>query len=662
MDEDFDDDFDDDIREVPSHTPDFRTELAEELSRLAPEAVADGKIDVEKLRELLDEDSADDGRERFGLMWPGKSRALKAAQAPTTATLVPDREASKDWETTGNVFIEGDNLEVLKILQKHYHGKIKMIYIDPPYNTGNDFIYPDNYKEGLQTYLEWTKQVAEDGKKLSSNPESAGRYHSNWLNMMYPRLKLARNLLTDDGLALISIDDVEQAGLVQMVREVFGEANFLASVARVSKKTSNKGTHFAPSKDFVVAAARDVTRLQPLMAEVSTEYKDRFKEQDERGFFATVGLYQASLDPLRGCTNQRYWVEAPDGTYVIPPGPNVPSTIADGENRPPESRNDKVWRWSYTSYLAQKNLLVFKKTRNSPLQTPGGAQAEWNVYTKYYLEDRIQDGIRPRDFIEDATNDVGTKAIISLGLGQFFDFAKPPQLISKFLTWTNDRNALVLDFFSGSATTAHAVMQLNAEDGGSRRHVQVQLPEPVDPDSEAGKAGFGTIADIARERIRRAGEKIREEFSEQLAGREAPLDVGFRSYKLSDTSFVKWRETSAAEQNALEQRLAGLRGSADDDASPEMLLTELLLKQGYSLTESVSEVEIAGLKVWSVADGALLAVMDEHLKPSLEQLRAVVEAGPVRLVILEDVLAGDDQLKTNLVQHAKTHGVELWSA
>jgi adenine-specific DNA-methyltransferase len=205
-------------------------------------------------------------------------------------------------------------------------------------------------------------------------------------------------------------------------------------------------------------------------------------------------------------------------------------------------------------------------------------------------------------------------------------------------------------------------MQLNAEGGGSRRHIQVQLPEPVDPESEAGKAGFGTIADIARERIRRAGEKIKEEFAEQLAGREAPLDVGFRSYKLSDTSFVKWRETSAAEQNALEERLAGLRGSADDDATPEMLLTELLLKQGYSLTESVSEVEIAGLKVWSVADGALLAVMDEHVKPSLEQLRAVVEAGAVRLVILEDVLAGDDQLKTNLVQHAKTHGVELWSA
>jgi adenine-specific DNA-methyltransferase len=243
-----------------------------------------------------------------------------------------------------------------------------------------------------------------------------------------------------------------------------------------------------------------------------------------------------------------------------------------------------------------------------------------------------------------------------------FDNPKPVGLLRRIVQLGCPAAGIVLDFFSGSATTAHAVMQLNAEDGGSRRHIQVQLPEPVDPESEAGRAGFVSIADIARERIRRAGEMIKEECADEIALRETPLDVGFRSYKLSDTSFVKWRETSAVEQNALEQRLAGLRGSADDDATPEMLLTELLLKQGYSLTESVSDIEIAGLNVWSVADGALLAITDEHTKPSLEQLRAVVEAGAVRLVILEDVLAGDDQLKTNLVQHAKTHGVELWTS
>ncbi|MDK8761186.1 site-specific DNA-methyltransferase [Corynebacterium pseudodiphtheriticum] len=217
------------IKEVPGSSPEFRTELAEQIAELVPEAIADGKIDVEKLKELLEGDASDTS-ERFGLFWPGKKRAMRAAQTPTTATLRPDKENSKDWDATKNVFIEGDNLEVLKILQKHYHGKIKMIYIDPPYNTGNDFVYPDNYKEGLETYLAWSKQVNEDGKKLSSNSESEGRYHSNWLNMMYPRLKLARNLLTNDGVIFVSIDDHEVAQLRRIMDEIFGETNFVAQI------------------------------------------------------------------------------------------------------------------------------------------------------------------------------------------------------------------------------------------------------------------------------------------------------------------------------------------------------------------------------------------------------------------------------------------------
>ena len=223
----------DEIYETPSTTPNFQTELAAQLADLVPEAIADGKVDVEKLKELLDGDVAD-GSERFGLFWPGKKRALRAAQEPTTATLKPDFDNSKDWDTTQNVFIEGDNLEVLKILQKHYHAKIKMIYIDPPYNTGNDFVYPDNYKEGLDTYLEWTRQVNEEGKKLSTNADTEGRYHSNWLNMMYPRLKLARNLLTEDGVIFISIDQHEHDNLRRVCAEVFGEGNVLGSVSVVN--------------------------------------------------------------------------------------------------------------------------------------------------------------------------------------------------------------------------------------------------------------------------------------------------------------------------------------------------------------------------------------------------------------------------------------------
>src|SRR5690554_7736816 len=246
----------DEIYETPSTTPNFRTELAAQLAELVPEAIADGKVDVEKLKELLDDDVAD-GSERFGLFWPGKKRAMRAAQEPTTATLKPDFENSKGWDTTKNVFIEGDNLEVLKTLQKHYHAKVKLIYIDPPYNTGKDFVYPDNFKEGLDTYLEWTRQVNEEGKKVSTNADTEGRYHSNWLNMMYPRLKLARNLLTEDGVIFVSISDNEFAQLYRMMTELFGEDNFIETFVWQSIfRPSNMSRRVRRNAEYIVCFAR----------------------------------------------------------------------------------------------------------------------------------------------------------------------------------------------------------------------------------------------------------------------------------------------------------------------------------------------------------------------------------------------------------------------
>ena len=279
-----------DINETPSTTPDFRTELAAQLAELVPEAIADGKVDVTKLTELLAEDAGSES-ERFGLFWPGKRRALKAAQEPTTATLKPCPELSKDWDATQNVFIEGDNLEVLKILQRHYHGKIKMIYIDPPYNTGKDFIYPDNYKEGLQTYLEFTKQVDENGKKLSTNSESEGRYHSNWLNMMYPRLKLARNLLTDDGVVFISIDQHEHENLLRMCSEIFGESNVLGSVAVVNNlKGRSDDEYFATANEFLVACGRNNEGATIYGFATDEDYQAEFKLKDEISNYKEVGL------------------------------------------------------------------------------------------------------------------------------------------------------------------------------------------------------------------------------------------------------------------------------------------------------------------------------------------------------------------------------------
>ena len=286
---------DTEVNETPGHTPELKTELGLQIGSLAPEAYLDGKLDFEKLKELLGEDVSED-RERFGLFWPGKKRALRAAQEPTSATLKPDVENSINWDLTENVFIEGDNLEVLKILQKHYHGKIKMIYIDPPYNTGKDFVYPDNFKEGLDTYLEWSRQVNQEGKKINSNSETEGRYHSNWLNMMYPRLKLARNLLTDDGVIFMSIDDHEVDNLIKLGKEVFGEANFLNTFVWVSnlKGRQISGSGAAGTKEYVVVFSRNAsevgefrasgTRLKGLMPTIYKGF-NYIAEEDEHGPF-----------------------------------------------------------------------------------------------------------------------------------------------------------------------------------------------------------------------------------------------------------------------------------------------------------------------------------------------------------------------------------------
>lgn len=491
----------DEIYETPSTTPNFQTELAAQLADLIPEAIADGKVDVEKLKELLNGDVADSS-ERFGLFWPGKKRALRAAQEPTTATLKPDFENSKDWDTTENVFIEGDNLEVLKILQKHYHAKIKLIYIDPPYNTGKDFVYPDNYKEGLGTYLEWTRQVNEEGKKVTTNAETEGRYHSNWLNMMYPRLKLARNLLTDDGVIFVSIGDQELANLQRVMFEVFGEANALPLFTRVTKKSSNNGTTFSPSTDYVVGFARNIDRLRPFSVPLTDEQVKSYNRSDERGAYKEIGLFQAALKH----GGSRYAITAPDGQRVITP-------------------RDLPWRWSEAKLREglAADQIVFKKTSSSPLlDADTGERAAWNVYTKLHLADREEAGLLPKNYSDELQNNLGTRDLRDLNLP--FDFPKPVALVKFLASIINDPAATVLDLFGGSGTTAQAVMELNVEDGGARRYILVQLPEPVDKGSDAASQGFRTIADIARTRVVRAGNRIVDAATQQLQLEERSVD------------------------------------------------------------------------------------------------------------------------------------------
>jgi len=489
-----------------------------------PEAFTEGRIDFDVLRELLGDHHVDDRHERYRLTWNGKGRARRIAQAPSVGALQPSPEESIDWDTTRNLLIEGDNLEVLKLLLNEYQGKIKMIYIDPPYNTGNDFTYRDDFRDSVAGYLQLTGQADASGRLLRADAETSGRYHTDWLNMMYPRLKLARNLLCEDGVIFISIGDNEVANLRIICDELFGEGSCLGCVARVAKKTSNKGTHFAPSKDYVLVYARRAECVAPFMDVVDPAYASRFRGRDGRGRYATVGLYQAALDPR---PNQRYWIACPDGSFAIPPGEVFPDEVADGAQVKPASRRDRVWRWSRESYLAKKHLLVFKKSARSPLVTPDGSPSKWNVYTKYYLEDRLNDGIRPRDYLDDITNDLGTAALKSLGLDDFFEFAKPPELVRRLMQWLGGRDGIYLDFFAGSGTTAQAVLEQNAEDGGSRRFILVQLPEPCPHDSVAAQNGYNTIFDICKERIRRVIARLRADEAHGIA-----LDLGYRVFKL----------------------------------------------------------------------------------------------------------------------------------
>lgn len=610
------------VHETPAATPNFRTELATTLAELIPEAVADGKVDVERLKELLSDDVVDSS-ERFGLFWPGKQRALRAAQEPTTATLKPDFENSKDWETTKNVFIEGDNLEVLKILQKHYHAKIKMIYIDPPYNTGKDFIYPDNYKEGLDTYLEWTRQVNEEGKKVSTNAETEGRYHSNWLNMMYPRLKLARNLLTNDGAILLSIGDDEVHNLRAICNEVFGESNLIGVFTRISAEGGGLAKQLIKGHDYVLAYARSIGNFPPLLRPKEIRGKvverggeDYWIEEDwlrkEFGKYGTCH-YEEILDYYNQSKLDEIDAGLADGRYVLIPkhGKHI------------------VGRYRKVAEDGSKFYSVIKHLN--------------------------ADGVRDLRNLD--------------GMDRFFDYPKPVSLLRDLVrgaTFTSkNRGDVILDFFAGSSTTAQAVMELNAEDGGNRRFIQVQLPEPVEQTGETG-SHFPTIAAVSRERIRRAGDLVLAQLANRPDVGDSILDVGFRAFTLADTNFSKWRISSDLEESQLQQHLLRLRDSSTGRATADDLLTEILIKQGYSLTEAISAATVGGLDVRLVRDGdgdaAVLAYLNEGAKPTLEQLRALLEESPTRIIVLEDAFQGDDELKTNLAQLAKSKGVELWTA
>lgn len=633
------------IHELEGRTPEFRTELAKQLEQLLPEAIADGKVDVAKLKELLAED-AGDTNERFGLFWPGKKSAMRAAQEPTTATLKPAKELSKDWDATQNIFIEGDNLEVLKVLQKQYHNAIKMIYIDPPYNTGKDFVYPDNFQEGLQNYLEFSRQVDEGNKKISTNTETSGRYHSNWLNMMYPRLKLARNLLTDDGAIFISIDENEASNLKKLCDEVFGENNFISQAGwQKVYSPKNQARYLSNDYEFVFVYARNIGKFEVGLLPRTDEMNARYSnpDNDPRGSWKSGDLVASGVR-----TDGDYMVTNPYNRkeYTVPSG--------------------KHWAVSRATMqeMLQDNRISFGKNNDS---FPSSKQ-----FLSEVKQGRVASSLL--SYKDYGHTDEAKKDFIKL-FGEegrtIFETLKPVRLMKMLMLIAGTKgNDIILDFFSGSGTTAQSVMTLNAEDGQKRRHIQVQLPEPTDEKSQAFKRGYRTVAEISRERINRAGEMIKADFADKLAERDTPLDVGYRTYKLADTNFRKWQSKATNDLGELQARLDLMRETANDNASEEDLLVEVMLKMGLPPASRTASREIAGLTVHQVvhdadeeaADVQPVFYLNEHTKPTLEQLRAIVtELTPSKFVILDDSFQGDNELKTNLVQTCKSYDVELWT-
>ena len=601
-------------------------ELRAHLEQLVPGIFQDGMLNAELLGELVgvEVSGLKDGKPQFGLMWAGRKEAAQALHTPSFASLAPVNADSAEWNDAENVFVVGDNLEVLKLMETAYNDQVKLVYIDPPYNTGNDFVYNDDFSDPVKHYLEVTGQTDAEGNKLVANTELSGRKHSNWMTMMYPRLVKARNMLTEDGLIVVSIDDNEHANLVALMKDVFGEENYLASAARVAKKTSNKGTHFAPSKDYLVTFSRNVSVLPPLMDEVSESYQAKFDGVDDRGNFATVGLYQATLAAR---PNQRYWIECPDGSFAIPPGSTFPDVISDASHVTP-SPTDKVWRWAYSSYLEKKELIVFKKTATSPLLTPEGSQSEWNVYTKYYLEDRLEDGIRPRDFIDGLFNEAASRDLKNLDLKGVFDYAKPVSLVKKILTWVHDPDALIVDFFAGSGSTADAIHQLNVEDGGRRRYVVVQLDEKVPDGSKAQQAGFQTVADITRERIKRSREKYATE--------ERPLSA-VREYVLSKSSF---KRKEVEDPDAL---FSNDPDTLHEDWTPQSVASEISLSLGARLDEPWHELSLQHGRAFKI--GNIVIVTTTDVTDDLIDELVDVEANVV--AFLEDSFGESDSVKAN---------------
>ncbi|MEG1410093.1 MAG: site-specific DNA-methyltransferase [Terrisporobacter sp.] len=615
------------MEKLDGKTFDVVSDNIKKLEELFPEIVTEGKVDVDKLALLFDKtrnednESNKDGEERYEFTWKGKKEAIRMSQKQTTGTLRPCKEESVNFDETQNLYIEGDNLEVLRALQSSYRDKVKMIYIDPPYNTGSDFVYRDDFTDNMKNY----KKIMSESYK--TNTDSSGRFHTNWINMMYPRLKLAKNLLSDDGAILISIDDNELNNLMKICEEIFGNKCFVGNICRATGTTTAQGTNsLGKSFDYLLMYSK-TEKFDVGGIDLDEKDRARYNLEDERGRFSILQLRRTGGEDRREDRPSMYYgIETPDGTMIYPMGPTGY-----------ESRW-RVGRETYEKMLAN-NEIYFKNDNG-----------KWTVYYKFYLEGRTK---RPSNIWNDIEGNkkaqIDLKALIP---EKVFDTPKPIELLKRSIKISKaNEESIILDFFSGSATTAHAVMQLNAEDGGNRKFIMVQLPEETDEKSEAYKNGYKNICEIGKERIRRAGKKIVEENKDKEGIED--LDIGFKVFKLDTTNIKEWDDT-IQDTEEIKQMAMALENPIKDGRSQEDVIYEILLKYGVDLSMPIEEVQIMGSKVYSVGLGYLMICLEEDI--NLDLIEAIGDQKPNRVVLYDKGL--DNESKTNGERILKELGVK----
>lgn len=594
-------------------SPNIVSQNIEKIAQLFPNCVTEGEngkvIDFDLLKQELSEDIVSGTKERYRLEWPGKKEAIVTANLPTTKTLRPVREDSVDFDNTENIYIEGDNLEVLKILQESYLGKIKMIYIDPPYNTGKDFVYKDNFKQNTEDYKEESGQVDEYNQRLFQNPETSGRYHSDWLSMMYPRLKLARNLLTDDGVIFISIDDNEVQNLRKIGDEIFGEENFLGPILWKKKTNGNNMGYIPPVHDYFLAYGKKASDASLLGFELEKKFIEKTysnPDNDPRGPWTTSDLSANHKGPYFEIFNSE----------------------TNEAHLPPAGR---FWVFSEKETLKrieEKRIIFGKSGKGKPVQ-------------KKFLSERTS--LRKKSeswWDKHGLNSDGSNEISDLFSPKIFDHPKPTKTLASLVEISTAKNDIILDFFSGSASSADSILQMNAKDNAKRSFIQVQLPEKTNEDSEANKAGYNNICELGKERIRRAAKKIKEETG-------ADIDYGFRVYRLDESNM---QDVYYTPQEYKQQDLELFKDNVKPDRTAEDLLTQVILDWGLPLSLKIEKADVEGKEVFKVAGNSLYACFDSGVDEAFA--KAIAAEQPLRIVF-KDASFKNDTAKENVKQLLK---------